>query len=196
PIAMRPTLLRCTTALMGVAARSSARTAARAPPCFPTGVRSAAQMYASVISRIPHHASRFPSQSDPDGLRLGVVLQRLFPEISSEPGELVAAERRCGIVEVVRVDPDSAGLDGAGHAVRLLDVLGPDAGGEAVHRAVGELDAFGLVREREHREYRPEDLLVHDLHAGLGAVKYGRLDVVALAVHLRRLAPRYQAGAL
>src|SRR5690348_2372415 len=152
---------RSTTALMGIAARSSARTPASDPPCFPTGVRRAAQMNASVISRIPYHASRLPSQSDPDCLRLGVVLQRLFPEISTEPGELVAAERRCGIVEVVRVDPDGAGLDGARHAVRLLDVLGPDAGGEPVHRAVGELDAFGLVRKREHREHRAEDLLVH-----------------------------------
>jgi len=35
---------RSTTALIGIAARSSARTDPRAPPCLPTGVRSAAQM--------------------------------------------------------------------------------------------------------------------------------------------------------
>ena len=32
------------TALMGTAAKSSARTPANAPPCLPTGVRSAAEM--------------------------------------------------------------------------------------------------------------------------------------------------------
>src|SRR6266550_6540796 len=181
---------RSTTALIGTAARSSARTPASAPPCLPTGVRRAVQTKAS---RVTFPVSRFPfpgfSQSHPHRLHFGIVVERFPTQVSPEPREFVAAERRCGIVEVVRVDPDSAGLDGAGHAVRLLDVLGPDAGGEAVHRAVGELDAFGLVREREHREYRPEDLLVHDLHAGLGAVEYGRLEVVALAVHLRRFAP-------
>src|SRR5207244_6760813 len=146
---------------------------------------------------IPHSSFPTPhSYSIPHGLELRIVAQRLASQVSPEPREFVAAERRCGIVEVVRVDPHSAGFDGAGHAVRLLDVLGPDAGGEAVHRAVGELDAFGLIRERQHREHRAEDLLVHDLHAGLGAVEYGRLDVVALAVHLRRLAARYQPGAL
>src|SRR6058998_2493240 len=192
--------LRSTTALIGTAAKSSARTPASAPPCFPTGVRRAAQMYASVIDArpaIPHSAFRIPhSQAHPHGLRLRIIVQRLFPQISPEPRELVAAERRRGIVEVVRVDPDRSRLDGAGHAVRLLDVLRPDPGGQPVHRAVGELDALGLVLERQHRQHRAEDLLVHDFHAGLGAVEYSGFDVVALPIHLRRFATRHQPGAL
>src|SRR5438552_965452 len=42
---------RSTTALMGIAARSSARTLARLPPCLPTGVLSAAQIKASFTRR-------------------------------------------------------------------------------------------------------------------------------------------------
>src|SRR5207245_6473341 len=88
--------VRSTTALIGIAARSSARTCASAPPCFPTGVRSAAQMYASRSTIPPLTASSHllpPSQCHPHGLHLGVALQRFFPEVPPEPGELVAAER-------------------------------------------------------------------------------------------------------
>src|SRR6266480_3510611 len=189
--------LRSTTALMGIAARSSARTDASAPPCLPTGVRRAAQTKAS---RVTFPVSRFPfpgfSQSHPYRLHFRIVVERFPTQVSPEPREFVAAKRRRRIIEVVRIHPDRPRLDGAGHAVRLLDVLGPDAGGEPVHRAVGELDAFGLVLERQDREHRAEDLLIHDFHARLGAVEHGRLDVVALPVYLRGLAARYQPGAL
>src|SRR5437867_13430376 len=53
------------------------------------------------------------SQADPDGLCFGVVLQRFFPQVQPEAGELVAPEGRRGIIEVVRVDPDRPGLDRA-----------------------------------------------------------------------------------
>src|SRR6266699_5269460 len=171
--------LRSTTALMGIASRSSARTPANAPPCFPTGVRSAAQMYASFIARIPHPASRIPSQSHPHSLRLRIIIQRLAPQVAPEPRELVAAKRGGGVIEVVRIHPHRARLDRAGHAVRLLDVSGPDARREAVQRAVGELDALGLVVERQHRQHGSENLLVDDLHPGPGVVEHGGFDVEA-----------------
>src|SRR2546430_3258624 len=115
---------RSTTALIGTAARSSARTDASAPPCFPTGVRSAAQMYASVIdarSCVARSAFRLPrSQPHPHGLRLRIVVQRLAPQVAPESRELVAAKRRRRVVKVVRVDPPRPRLDRAGHAVRFL----------------------------------------------------------------------------
>src|SRR5438874_10006611 len=129
---------RSTTALIGTAARSSARTPANAPPCFPTAVRSAAQMNAS---RVTFPGSRFPfpgfSQPHPHRLQLRIIVQRFASQVAPEPGELVATKRGRGIVEVVRVDPDGAGLDRAGHAVRFLDIPGPDARREAVQRVVG-----------------------------------------------------------
>src|SRR5207245_9392669 len=115
-------------------------------------------------------------------LELRIVIDPVPAQIAPEAGDLVAPNRGCRIIEVVRIHPTRPRLDGAGHAVRLLDVLRPDPGGEAVHRAVGELDALGLVRECQHREHRAEDLLIHDLHAGLRAVEDGGLDVVALPI--------------
>src|SRR5881628_3490869 len=172
---------RSTIALMGIAARSSARTLASEPPCLPTGVRSAEQMYASLT--VPRSAFRLPrSEAHPYRLELRIVVQRLAPQVSPEPRELVAAERRGGIVEVVRVHPHRAGLDSAGHAVCFLDVSRPQPRGQAVHRAVGELNPLGFALEGQHRQHRPEDLFIHDLHAGSGAVEYGGLDVVALAI--------------
>src|SRR5438552_9335025 len=188
---------RSPTALTAIAARSSARTLASAPPCLPTGVRRAAQTKAS---RVTFPVSRFPfpgfSQAHPYRLRLRIVVQRLLAQITPEPRELVAAKRGGGVVEVVRIDPHRARLDRAGHAVRFLHVLGPDARREAVARAVGELDALRLALEREHRQYRSEDFFVHDLHAGCGAVEHGRLDVEALAVDLGRLAAGHEPGAI
>src|SRR5437764_703419 len=105
------------------------------------------------------------------------------------------AKRSGGVIEVVRIHPHRACLDRAGHAVRFLHVLGPDARREAVARAVGELDALRLVLEREHRQYRSEDFFVHDLHAGCGAVEHGRLAVEALAVDLGRFAAGHEPGA-
>src|SRR5205823_8128749 len=164
--------LRSTTALMGIDARSSARTPAKLPPCFPTGVRSAAQMKASRVT-FPVSRFSFPgsSQPHPHRLRLRIVVQRLAPQVSPEPRELVAAERSRGIVEVVRVHPDGPSLDCAGHTVRLRDVSGPDPRREAVQRAVGELDALGFSLARQHRQHGSDNLLVHDLHPGLGIVE-------------------------
>src|SRR5437660_1005935 len=188
---------RSPTCLMGIAARSAARPRASDPPCLPTGVRRAAQTKAS---RVTFPVSRFPfpgfSQAHPYRLRLRIVVQRLLAQITPEPRELVAAKRGGGVIEVVRVHPHRARLDRARHAVRFLHVLGPDARREAVARAVGELDALRLALEREHRQYRPEDFFVHDLHAGCGAVEHGRLDVEALAVDLGRLAAGHEPGAI
>src|SRR5689334_24805984 len=193
---------RSTTALMGMAARSSARTDAIEPPCFPTGVRSAAQMYAS-RSPIPSSTDFYrllhplpTSQSHPHRLRLRIIGERFLPEIPAEARELVAPERGRRIVEVVRVDPHGPGLYRPSHAVRPLHILGPNARREPIARAVRELDALRLVFEREHRQHRAEDLLVHDLHAGRGAIEHGRLDVEALAVDLGRLAAGHQASAV
>src|SRR5438132_9730238 len=190
--------VRSTTALIGTAARSSARTCASAPPCFPTGVRSAAQMYAS-RSTIPllTASSRLlpPSQCHPHGLHLGVALQGFFPEIPPEPGKFVTAERRRGVVEVVAVHPHGSGLDRARDAVRLLDIPGPHPGCEAVHGPVREPDPLCLVIEGQHSQHGPEDLLVHDLHPGPRPVEHRRLDEVPFAVHLGRVAPRHERRA-
>src|SRR6266852_6783880 len=93
-----------------------------------------------------------PSQRHPDCLRLEIPVQRIAPEIAPESRGFESAERGAGVVEVVAVDPDGAGADGARSAVRLLDVLRPDPRREAVHRPVGELHSCVEAVEGEHRE--------------------------------------------
>ena len=55
---------------------------------------------------------------------------------------LEAAERRGRVDDVVAVDPDGPGLDLLGVEVGLVDVLGPDGGGQAVEGPVGAVDDF------------------------------------------------------
>ncbi len=61
-------------------------------------------------------------QVHPDALHLRVVLERVHAHLAAEAALLVAAERRRGVVDVVGVDPDRAGLELARDVVRLLDV--------------------------------------------------------------------------
>src|SRR5713101_578501 len=79
-----------------------------------------------------------PLETYPDRFRLQIPVERLAPQIPSETRRLEPAERRARVVEVVAVDPDRARANRPGGAVRLLDVLGPDPGREAVHGLIGE----------------------------------------------------------
>src|SRR5688500_15465260 len=116
---------RSTSARTTVAARSSGRTPASAPPCLPTGVRSASMITASFTAA----PTRAPAlrQVHPYRLYLGVSLERVHAEVAAEARLLEAAEGRRRVVHVVGVDPDGARLDCLGRADRLLDVARPDA---------------------------------------------------------------------
>src|SRR6267378_4144218 len=185
---------RSTTALIGTAARSSARMPASEPPCLPTGVRRAQQMSAS--RGIYRPTVRPFSQSDPHRLGLQIRVERLAPQIAAEPAGLEPAERRARVVEVVAVDPNRAGANRPGGAVRFLDILRPDPGREAVHRLIRDLYPVVEVIERQHGQHRPEDLLAGDRHRGLDAVEHGGLDVIAFPVRLHGFAAGDELRAL
>src|SRR5262249_635038 len=101
---------------------------------------------------------------DPDALDLRVFLQCVVAALAAETRLLVAAEGQAGVVEVVRVDPNRACLQGLGRPERFLDVPRPDGGRETVDRSVADRDRLRLVSERERRQHRPEDLLAGDRH--------------------------------
>jgi serine/threonine-protein kinase len=65
-------------------------------------------------------------------LDLGVGLQDLVAHLAAPAGLLVPAERQRRVEHVVAVDPHRAGPQLLGQGVRLGDVLGPDAGPQAV----------------------------------------------------------------
>src|SRR3954452_7730923 len=94
-----------------------------------------------------------------DGLQLGIVIERVVPELPADARLLEAAERRGHADARVRVDRDHAGLDRARGAERLGAVPGPDRAAQPVDRVVRELDRVGLVVERDHARDRAEDLI-------------------------------------
>jgi hypothetical protein len=56
-----------------------------------------------------------------------------------------------------RTHSDAQGLEAVGEAMHPRDVAAPDAGGEAVGCAVGDLQRFPVVAEFDHRGDRTED---------------------------------------
>src|SRR3954453_20244164 len=77
-----------------------------------------------------------------DGLELGVVLERVRPQLAADARLLEAAEWRGDAHGRVRVDRDHAGLDGPGGAQGLCAVVRPDGARQPVDRVVGEADGL------------------------------------------------------
>src|ERR1700677_2523590 len=85
-------------------------------------------------------------------------------EPSFEPrapqARMVEAPLRMAIagLAAMRVDPDRAGLDTAGHGEHLARVVGVDTRGEHKERMVGHRDAFLLVVIGVEGNHGPEEL--------------------------------------
>ncbi len=109
------------------------------------------------------------------------------PPSRPKPRLLVAAERRGRVEAVVRVRPDHAGAQALRHREDPRALLRPDAGREPVRRVVRLLDRLVRRAERQHREHRPEDLLLRDPVALRDVREDGRHEPVAL---LRQAARR------
>src|SRR5664280_482259 len=117
--------------------------------------------------------------ADQQVLGLGVVLEHHLVVLAPHAGDLVAAERRTGRIEVVAVGPHAPGLDGPAHAVGAGAVARPHAGAQTVERVVGDRQRLGIVLERGHGEHGAEDLLLEDPHP-IVTLEHRRLEVVAL----------------
>src|SRR6185436_15907994 len=95
-------------------------------------------------------------------LLVQVLVHPLAPALAAVAALAIAAEPARGVEQVGRVDPDGARLHLARPVEREVDVLGPDAGREAVGRVVGELDRLGGRAEAHRHQHRPEDLDLSD----------------------------------
>ena len=115
------------------------------------------------------------------GLRLQELLDAVAAELATDPGLLVAPERR-DRVERAAVDVDLAGA----HLLRKRDglvlVAGPHRAGEAVPGVVGDLERLVLVGVLDDRQHRAEDLLLRDRHVGGDIGEDGGAHEVALLV--------------
>src|SRR5215468_990705 len=97
-----------------------------------------------------------------DVLLAGEAQQLLDAFLAPDARLLVAAERRPE--EMLRhfIDPDVTGLDRGSGAVGGGGIIGPDRAGEPVFDLVDLRDHPVLVAPLEHREHRPENLLLAD----------------------------------
>src|SRR5262249_60448975 len=60
---------------------------------------------------------------------------------------------------------------------RFVDVARPDAGNEAVLRAIGDRDRLLHIVKSDHREHGAENLLLRDAHVGRDLVEERGLEV-------------------
>src|SRR5262245_42628666 len=103
-------------------------------------------------------------------------------QIAPEAALLVSTEWRAAVKGVVRIDPDGACLNLGGHAMRQLDVLGPDRRYQTVHGSISDRDRLIRTPEPDSRQHRSENLLLCDLHIRLHFGKNRRLNKKALTV--------------
>ncbi|MCY1547332.1 hypothetical protein D9M68_833830 [compost metagenome] len=98
---------------------------------------------------------------------------------------------------MVVVDPHRAEAQRARHAVGLVQVAGPDRGGQAVRRVVGGTQRLFLGAEALGGDHRPENLLLRNLHVCRHVGQQRRFQPVALLEDIagRALAAMDQARA-
>ena len=99
---------------------------------------------------------------DVERLLLGVVLDRVAPELAANARLAVATERKLRSSVHEGVDPNRARADPAADANRCVDVPAPDTGGEAVIGGVRKLDRLLQVVECESDDNGAEDFRGRD----------------------------------
>ena len=67
-----------------------------------------------------------------DGFGLGVEIEHIVPHLASPARLFVASERKCGVEDVVAVDPYGSGAKLLDRAMRFADVARPYSCGETV----------------------------------------------------------------
>ena len=100
--------------------------------------RFVCSVQSSLACRVAIPVERLVVGRDHHALGVEVVVETLGAELAADAGVVDAAPGRGRVEPVMIVDPDDAGLDGGGHAMRAADVAGADGGGQPERRIVGE----------------------------------------------------------
>src|SRR6266568_3278701 len=107
----------------------------------------------------------------------------MYSTASRRPGSEADTYRLdFGIVlkHLVAVDPDGAGAQSRGKAMRLAQIIGPDATAQTVHGLVGLWQHVLDVLKRQGYQHRAKDLFLHHPHVLLDIHQHGGLEKVAL----------------
>ena len=95
-------------------------------------------------------------------LDFGILQEAFNAGCAIQPAFLVAAGLAFREKAVIDIDPDVVGAQSAYDTHDRDEILTPDAGGQTIAGAVGELDHFILRLEGLHHKHRPEDLFLND----------------------------------
>src|SRR6266849_4785599 len=90
---------------------------------WPLVIRS---IQSSLCRRVAVPVERLVMGSNHHALGIEVVIKTFGAEFASDTGVIDAAPGRGRVKAVVIVDPDDAGLDGGGHAMRAPHIAGAD----------------------------------------------------------------------
>src|SRR5262249_45490815 len=131
-----------------------------AAPAIPTPAPTATSKLTPKTTQIPRaEGSPAMSRRRQRARHAQVGAHALAAAFAAQARPAIAAERRRGVEAVERVVPAHAGAQPLREPQDPRALVGPDAGAEAVAGVVRLLDRLLGRTERQHREYRPEDLL-------------------------------------
>src|SRR5580700_8752899 len=102
------------------------------------------------------------------------------PALAADPGQLHAAKRGAQVAQEPVVDPGDTDFHLSRHAMRALQVRGPDRGREPVAGVIGHVDGLLLGIKRRQVAHRAEDFLADTARAFSEAGEYRRFYEGAL----------------
>src|SRR5258705_12647783 len=105
-----------------------------------------------------------------------VVVNAFVAELAPDAGVIDPAPGRGRIEAVMIVDPDDAGLDAGGDAMRAGDVAGPDRRGEPERGIIGGPQRVRLGLGRRDRSEWSGHFFLEDAHVGTDGREHNRLD--------------------
>src|SRR5450631_368725 len=111
-------------------------------------------------------------------LGLLVMIKHHFVRFSADTGFLVSAEGRVRGIGMVAIGPYASGLDAPPEPIGKIEITGPNARTQPVHRVVGNLQRLIRCVEYRHRHHGAENLLLEYPHL-IVSLEHGRFDVVA-----------------
>src|SRR5712671_6599635 len=92
--------------------------------------------------------------------RLEIFEKPLASTLASITALAITPETAGGIEKICAVNPNYAGFELGRNVQGNIDALAPHAGGQTIHRIVGELDSFARRSKRHCRQHRTENLLL------------------------------------
>ena len=95
---------------------------------------------------------------------LAIGIQRVGRIFPSKAGMFGPTKRQTRRQNIKAVDPDIAGYQCFGHAVRALQIGCHHAGTETKFGTIGTLDGVLLIIKNQHRHDRAKNLFTRDAH--------------------------------